>query len=765
LSNSEKQIKGQAKGHNGIIDYEIDVADDKVKDLKILKHSETSGIFNQVIDKLKKSIVDEQSFDVDTISGATVMTKSILDSAKDSIKEEDVHLTPIPKKVVEHQTTRLKTDVVVIGGGEAGLVAGARVLTEGQNVILVEKNGYLGGATILNGSNVTGTGSEVSKKIFGNSGDTPEHLAEDVARESKDSNYPDLTNLMAHNIGSAIDFISDFAGLEYQKAQTQTIEHSIDRQIELPTASSYEFIKKVSKAFEDKGGKVILSARVEQLTFDSKGNLNGLVAESDNETIKIKAKSVVLAAGGHGANAKMRGAESEGIDYYGPMTATGDAYSFNSELKLKTHDLGWYKIYPHGVEVEPGIAKLTTYASKEATDLGSIYVNSKGKRIVNESAPYTDDRDAILEQPDRISYLVMDERTWKAFYDLLVLHDFLPEEIKGFFDNQDKKPVFAKGSLADVAKVAGIDATQLEKTVSDYQGYAEKGRDPEFGRDAKFLHQFEGDTFYVVEQRGRYATTLGGYSVSPANLELLDESDKLVPNYFGAGEVIGGANGHDSMPSMMNTWGISSGYVAGEAASKNADRLNEVGGQEKKIVSLVGTNASKSYNRKLLHSMRDLFDAQTDFEICEIKDIPMFNEDLLESEPQIVKDLAAKIEDADGIVISTPEYDHSVPASLKSAIEWLSSIEHPFTDKPVMIVGTSLGIQGTVRAQTNLRQILDSPGVDAKVMPGSEFMLPQAGNKFDEDNKITDSGSVDFLKSCFNKFLKFIEMDKSLASE
>ena len=275
--------------------------------------------------------------------------------------------------------------------------------------------------------------------------------------------------------------------------------------------------------------------------------------------------------------------------------------------------------------------------------------------------------------------------------------------------------------FVDVAKVAGIDLLNLKKLFPTTR-LCEKGRDPEFGRDAKFLHQFEGDTFYVVEQRGRYATTL--VAIVSHNLELLDESDKLVPNYFGAGEVIGGANGHDSMPSMMNTWGISSGYVAGEAASKNADRLNEVGGQEKKIVSLVGTNASKSYNRKLLHSMRDLFDAQTDFEICEIKDIPMFNEDLLESEPQIVKDLAAKIEDADGIVISTPEYDHSVPASLKSAIEWLSSIEHPFTDKPVMIVGTSLGIQGTVRAQTNLRQILDSPGVDAKVMPGSEFMLP-----------------------------------------
>ncbi|KLD58626.1 hypothetical protein WP50_24870, partial [Lactiplantibacillus plantarum] len=56
---------------------------------------------------------------------------------------------------------------------------------------------------------------------------------------------------------------------------------------------------------------------------------------------------------------------------------------FNGDLDLQTHDLGWYKLYPHGVEVEPGVAKLTTYASKQATDMGAIYVNSKGDRIVN----------------------------------------------------------------------------------------------------------------------------------------------------------------------------------------------------------------------------------------------------------------------------------------------------------------------------------------------------------------------------------------------
>ncbi|WP_246877148.1 NADPH-dependent FMN reductase, partial [Lactiplantibacillus argentoratensis] len=185
----------------------------------------------------------------------------------------------------------------------------------------------------------------------------------------------------------------------------------------------------------------------------------------------------------------------------------------------------------------------------------------------------------------------------------------------------------------------------------------------------------------------------------------------------------------------------------------NAQRQAAAGDDEANIVAIVGTNASKSYNRKLLYVMKDLFETQVNFDICEIKDLPLFNEDDIDQEPASVKALAAKIEAADGVVFGVPEYDHSIPAALKSAIEWLSCAEHPFKDKPVMIVGTSLGIQGTVRAQMNLRQILDSPGVDAKVLPGNEFMLPQAGTKFDENDHLTDDASEHFLKQCFSHFL------------
>lgn len=760
---SKEQVNGQAMGHNGIINYEVDLQDNKIEDLKILKHSETSGIFNQVIDKLKHNIITEQSFNVDTISGATVMTQALLTSANKAVEAAGIDVVPTPKQKTANQSKTYKTDVLIIGGGEAGLVAGCRALTLGQKVILVEKNGYLGGATILNGSNVVGTGSNVAAQIFDNNHDTPEMLAQDVARESLDTNYPALTNLMVNNIGSAIDFISKFADLHYQKAQTQTPEHSINRQIELPTASSFEFIQKVSQAFTAAGGQILLDTRVEELAFNHQHALNGVVAKQHETTVKIKAKSVVLATGGHGANQKMRGDESQGIDYYGPMTSTGDAYQFNDALDLGTHDLGWYKIYPHGVEVEPGVAKLTTYASKQATDMGAIYVNSKGDRIVNESNVYTAFRNAILKQDDKVAYLVMDERTWKKVYDLLILHDFTPQEITKFFTDTTKRPVFVKGDLATVAKGAGIDAAELAQTVSRYQDFVKDGHDREFGRDPQFLHQFEGQTFYVIEQRDRFATTLGGYSVDATNLQLLTTKDAPVANYFGAGEVIGGANGHDSMPSMMNTWGISSGYVAGATASANAQKQAAAGAGEANIVAIVGTNASKSYNRKLLFAMKDLFETEVNFEICEIKDLPLFNEDDVDAEPVSVKQLTAKIEAADGVVIGVPEYDHAVPAALKSAIEWLSCAEHPFKDKPVMIVGTSLGIQGTVRAQMNLRQILDAPGVDAKVLPGNEFMLPQAGTKFDEFDHLNDDGSEHFLKQCFSHFLDFLPVTNKAA--
>lgn len=567
---TKQTIKAQADGRNGQIDFEIDLENNKISDVKVTKNSETPAIFNQAFGKLKKNIIDNQSFDVDAVSGASLMTQAMLDSGKKALAENNIALDGKKPEVV-HEERQLNVDVAVIGSGMAGLMAASRALSMGKKVVVLEKNGYLGGATILNGSNVVGTGSKVSAELFGETAkkDSPNRLVQDITRECRGTNYPMLSKLLANNIGKAVDFITEFANLTYQRAETQTVEHSVNRQIEMPSESSYELVTKVAEAFEKKGGQIILDARVEKLNKDKASKLVSLTAEGKHQTINVNFKSLVLAAGGWGARDYQ--AHKTDIPYYGPMTSTGDYFDFAKNMNLVTRNLDWYKVYPHGLEVEPGIAKLTTYSTKEATDMGAIFVNTDGKRIVNESAPYTHFRDAIAEQKGKVAYIVMDQRTWDRFYELMLKYGFTKEEVQSFFDLAgEKSPVLVKGDLKTVAEKAGIDYQTLKETVDNYTEDVKADYDPEFGRDKKFMHEFEGDTYYVIEQKLLFCTTLGGYETTD-QMQLLDNDMNPVSNFYAAGEIVGGANGHDSMPSMMNSWSYASGFVAGTTAADNTN--------------------------------------------------------------------------------------------------------------------------------------------------------------------------------------------------
>lgn len=563
-------IKAQAEGRNGKIDFDIDITGNHIDDLKVTQSSETPAIFNQAFGKLKDNVLKQQSFDVDAISGASIMTKAILDSGKQAIADKNIKLDKKENNEL-HKDVTYDVDVAVIGSGMAGLMAACRALSMGKKVLVLEKNGYLGGATILNGSNVVGTGSKVSRKLFGKDAekDSPALLVEDITRECRGTNYPVLSNLLANNIGRAVDFITQFADLTYQKAETQTIEHSVDRQIEMPSESSYELVTKVAKAFEKKGGEILLDARVEKLNKDDAGNLVSLVAEGKHQTSHVNFKSLVMAAGGWGARDYQ--AHKTDIPYYGPMTSTGDYFNFAKNMNLVTRNLDWYKVYPHGLEVEPGIAKLTTYSTKEVTDMGAIFVNKAGKRIVNESAPYTHFRDAIAEEKDKVAYIVMDQKMWDRFYELMLKYGFTADEVQKFFALDGKKsPVLVKGDLETVADKAGIDYQTLKETMSNYATAVKAKKDTEFERDPQFLHAYEGDTYYVIEQKLRFCTTLGGYETTE-RMQLLDKEFQPVNNFYAAGEIVGGANGHDSMPSMMNSWSYASGFVAGTSAADNAN--------------------------------------------------------------------------------------------------------------------------------------------------------------------------------------------------
>lgn len=181
-----------------------------------------------------------------------------------------------------------------------------------------------------------------------------------------------------------------------------------------------------------------------------------------------------------------------------------------------------------------------------------------------------------------------------------------------------------------------------------------------------------------------------------------------------------------------------------------------------KLVAIVGTNSDRSTNRKLLKFMQKHFSDKADIEVLEIKQLPAFSEPEDKLAPAEVQAFSEKILAADGVIISTPEYDHTIPAPLASALEWIAYTSRALINKPTMIVGASLGLLGTSRAQAHLRQILDAPELKARVMPGTEFLLGHSEQVLDDDNHLNNPEKVAELEEHFSEFQNFVELTKAL---
>lgn len=182
------------------------------------------------------------------------------------------------------------------------------------------------------------------------------------------------------------------------------------------------------------------------------------------------------------------------------------------------------------------------------------------------------------------------------------------------------------------------------------------------------------------------------------------------------------------------------------------------------FVGLIGTNSKESNNRRLLQFMQKHFADKATIELVEIDNIPLFNKPAKMKVPEVVSELAKKIEAADGVIIATPEYDHSIPAVLQNTLAWLSYGIFPMVNKPVMIVGASLGTLGSSRAQLQLRQILDAPELKAAIMPGSEFLLGRAAQAFDEKGSLKDKATVKKLDLLFDDFRLFVKLNEKMAA-
>lgn len=568
--------EGEAHGRNAPVKVSVTVKDGKIADVKVIDQKETKGISDAALKNIPKEIVESQSTKVDVVSGASLTSKAIIGATAASLAKAGATQKDFAKKVPHKSLAgspakEVDTDILVIGGGNAGITAAVRGVLQGKKVILIEKRAAVGGVSALNHGGFVALGTRYQREVMKETKDSPELLYKDMLRSGRNLNDPVVAHMVTQMTGKVGDWLIDDLKFPYGAAWVKFPDHSADRQISIK-GNSVKYQQLMLDIYKKHGGVIMTDMRANK--FMTKGH--GVVGVKANglygQPYTFKAKSFVLASGGFGANRNNFKDKKAHVLFYGLPTETGDGLRMGREIGADTLNLELATTYPNGVEVQPGRSIDTTGSSSFAVKKNAIFVDATGKRVINENASLAALAQATLKAPGHLLYLVMDKQGYdtyvkKAIDDHTFTSPAVFESWKTLINNG--RPANCEGTLEACAKTMGINPKGLLAQVAQWNSEVKAGKDTQFGRTN--LHAIGEGPYHIIEQKARYQTTLGGLRAN-AQLQIVDKSGKPFKNLYGAGCVVGGANGAHPLPAMMNTWAIVSGYVAGDNAVKNASK-------------------------------------------------------------------------------------------------------------------------------------------------------------------------------------------------
>lgn len=562
-------------GKNGPIEVEVTFSDHMIEDVKILTFNETEGVSDASVEKIPADIVKNQSLNIDAISGATVTSDAILAAVADCVRQAGADPEALNTEVVKEVSTEvaeLTTDVVVIGGGAAGISASLRADELGLKTILLEKMSYIGGAISVSGGNQVVTLSNLQKEA-GVTDDSVDSMVKDFLANGDNKNVTELLTLFAEHIGPTTDWLNQYVGIQYdmEGGLHKLAEYAHNREL------AYEdggpgFAKQARTKVEESGVELYLETKAEKLITDESGAVVGVVAKDNNgKTYNISAKAVIMATGGYGNNKELLSEEMQTALYYGPTSSTGDGVVMATAegLNAATRLMEYGKRYPNGVEVSEGIAKSTIAGNIAAFSKSAILVNTNGERVVNEKSSNRSILEVEMAQDNQMLYLLMDQATFDVFKPSVVEAGISESDIEGWLKNNGSTTpyFFQANTVEELATVAGLEPAILQETVNRYNGFVKTGKDADFGRSADYMKEEIGEgPYYLVEQKPRFATTMGGLVVN-TGFEVMNTSDKVISGLYAAGEVVGGIMGDDSPSGANNAWALTAGKLSAEAVA------------------------------------------------------------------------------------------------------------------------------------------------------------------------------------------------------
>ena len=556
---STTTVTGVANGNNGEVTVEVTLNGEKIENVVVKDHKETPGLSDGPINTIPAAIVENQSVNIEVVSGATNTSNAILNAVKAALKEAGLNPDNY-MNAANASTTKLEDatyDVIVLGGGGAGLSAAIEAKAAGKNVVLVEKMSYCGGNTLLSYAELACPNNWLQKAQ--GIEDSVEKFATEMWEGGGKVGKKELVDIVAANATDAALWLRDEIGVEYQDYLVWEGGHSVARAVE-PVKLGAGMIDPLVKYAEEHGVEILYNTKADEFVVEN-GVVTAVKVSSGDKTATLTANNgIVLATGGFGANVEMRehyNTRWETLDSSVKTTNSpaivGEGIKMAENIGANLIDMEHIQLYPFN---NPVTGVFYGIEAPSWSGEGLIYVNQDGNRFVNEVAMRDVRAEGILAQGG-LAYAIYNQ----AVADRLNLEEkFADEYAKCLADD-----VFFKAdTLEEVAEHFGINAENLVATMDDYNNGIINNND-KFGRTTSMVAMTEGGPWYILKGVVSVHHTMGGVEIN-TNAEVLDTNGNVIPGLFAAGEVAGGVHGNN----RVGTCAISDITVFGRIAGTNA---------------------------------------------------------------------------------------------------------------------------------------------------------------------------------------------------
>jgi len=597
--------EGEAEGFHGVIKATVKVSETAIEDITVV-HTETAGLGDKAVENIVLQVKEGTTLNVPIVSGATYSSEGILAAITAALEKAGADIAALKSKESTAEEPiqgdiEKTADVVVIGGGGAGLAAAVSAHQNGASVILVEKMPQLGGNTIISGSAYNAADpdrqdelvmtdlekqtieglitKEVSDEAVKGWQETLKVEWEAYKASGKTQLFDsptlhklqtyfggdmqgdtELISILADNALPAVEWLEEL-DMEFKDYVFTVLGGLWSRAHKPAKPLGTGYIEAYTNYIAENSSEIEIMTETKAESFIVKdGAVVGVNASGKGGAVTLYANNgVVLATGGFGANVEMREQyntlwpslrEVKTTNHTG---ATGDGIIMAEKINASVTGMENIQLLPMG---DPQTGSLS--GNIEQGVQNRIFVNKEGNRFVDEGARRDVMTKALMEQTDAYMWVIVDKHSYPT-------GDTVNNFNESIDDLVSAGRAFKADTLEELAAQIGVDPSNLSASVESFNQAVEgKSADP-FGRTL-FAEKIDTPPYYAGARVPTVHHTMGGVVITE-NAQVVDVNGVIIKGLYAAGEVTGGIHGSNRLGGNALADITVFGKIAGESAA------------------------------------------------------------------------------------------------------------------------------------------------------------------------------------------------------